>query len=86
MLGSYHQYYRKKNEKMKTTKRKSLKKSLLSKIHIKNMRVYGSGTNLLTFCDPIIKQWDPEANQNAYRGASGAPLLKTIVIGTSISF
>ena len=64
----------------------TLPKSLLSKIHIKNMRVYGSGTNLLTFCDPIIKQWDPEANQNAYRGASGAPLLKTFVIGTSISF
>jgi hypothetical protein len=64
----------------------TLPKSLLSKIHIKSMRVYGSGTNLLTFCDPLLKQWDPETNQNAYRGASGAPLLKTFVIGTSISF
>ena len=64
----------------------TLPKSLLNKIHIKSMRVYGSGTNLLTFCDPLLKQWDPETNQNAYRGASGAPLLKTFVIGTSISF
>ena len=64
----------------------TIPKSLLSKVKIKNARVYASGTNLLTFCDPVLKQWDPETNQNAYRGASGSPLLKTFVIGTSISF
>ena len=35
---------------------------------------------------PIVKVWDPETYQSSRRGASGAPLLKTYVIGTSISF
>jgi len=61
-------------------------KSLLKKIHIKNLRVHASGTNLLTFCNPIVKAWDPETYQSSRRGASGAPLLRTFVIGTSISF
>ena len=61
-------------------------KSLLKKIHIKNLRVHASGTNLLTICNPIVKAWDPETYQSSRRGASGAPLLRTFVIGTSISF
>lgn len=64
----------------------TLPKSLLSKVKIKSMRVHASGTNLLTFCNPVVKHWDPETDQNMYRGAGGAPLLKTFVIGTSISF
>ena len=64
----------------------NLPKSLLKKIHLKKVRVHASGTNLLTFCNPIVKVWDPETYQSSRRGASGAPLLKTYVIGTSISF
>ena len=61
-------------------------KALLSKAHIKSARIHFSATNLITFCNPVVKAWDPEAFQSDYRGASGAPLLKTFVIGTSISF
>ena len=64
----------------------NLPKSLLSKIHLKRVRIHASGTNLLTFCNPIVKEWDPETYQASRRGASGAPLLRTYVIGTSISF
>jgi len=64
----------------------TLPKSVLSKINLKRVRVYASGTNLLTFCNPIVKVWDPETYQASRRGASGAPLLKTFVVGTSISF
>ena len=64
----------------------TLPKKVLSRIHLKNVRVYASGTNLLTFCNPIVKVWDPETYQASRRGASGAPLLRTYVIGTSISF
>ena len=64
----------------------NLPKSLLSKIHLKRVRVFASGTNLLTICNPIVRVWDPETYQSSRRGASGAPLLKTYVIGTSISF
>lgn len=61
-------------------------KSVVSKLHLKRVRVHASGTNLLTFCNPLVKAWDPETYQSSRRGASGAPLLKTFVIGTSISF
>jgi hypothetical protein len=64
----------------------NLPKSLLSKIHLKRVRIHASGTNLLTICNPIVKEWDPETYQASRRGASGAPLLRTYVIGTSISF
>ncbi len=61
-------------------------KSLVSKVGLKSVRVHASATNLLTICNPIVKVWDPETYQASRRGASGAPLLKTFVIGTSISF
>ena len=61
-------------------------KTLLSKAHIKSARIHFSATNLLTICNPIVRVWDPETYQSSRRGASGAPLLKTFVVGTSISF
>jgi hypothetical protein len=64
----------------------SLPKSLVNKVGIKSARVHASATNLLTICNPIVKVWDPETYQASRRGASGAPLLRTFVIGTSISF
>ena len=64
----------------------NLPKGLTKKLHMKRVRVFASGTNLLTFCNPLVKVWDPETYQSERRGAAGAPLLKTYVIGTSISF
>lgn len=63
-----------------------LPKAVVQKVHLKSARIHVSGTNLITFCNPVVKQWDPEASQSSYRGASGAPLLKTYVIGMDISF
>ena len=53
---------------------------------LRSVRVYAGGTNLLTFCDPLAKVWDPETYQSSRRGASGAPLLRTFVLGTNIRF
>ena len=64
----------------------NIPKTLLGKVHVKRARVHFSATNLLTFCNPIVKVWDPETYQSSRRGASGAPLLRTYVIGLSISF
>ena len=64
----------------------NIPKTLLGKVHVKSARVHFSATNLLTFCNPIVKVWDPETYQSSRRGASGAPLLRTYVIGLSISF
>ena len=64
----------------------NIPKTLLGKVHVKHARVHFSATNLLTFCNPIVKVWDPETYQSSRRGASGAPLLRTYVIGLSISF
>ena len=61
-------------------------KKILKKVHMKSVRVHVSGTNLFTICNPIVRVWDPETYQSSRRGASGAPLLRTFVIGTSISF
>ena len=64
----------------------TLPKAILSRIHMKSIRVHASATNLFTICNPIVRVWDPETYQSSRRGASGAPLLRTFVIGTSISF
>ncbi|MCR5351827.1 MAG: SusC/RagA family TonB-linked outer membrane protein [Bacteroidales bacterium] len=61
-------------------------KDVLRRIHLKSVRVHASATNLFTICNPIVRVWDPETYQSSRRGASGAPLLRTFVIGTSISF
>ncbi len=64
----------------------TLPKAVLNRIHMKSIRIHASATNLFTICNPIVRVWDPETYQSSRRGASGAPLLRTFVIGTSISF
>ena len=58
----------------------------IRKACLKSVRVYAGGTNLLTFCDPLARVWDPETYQSSRRGASGAPLLRTFVLGANIRF
>ena len=64
----------------------NLPKSLTSKVNVKHARVFVSGTNLLTFCNKIVKPWDPERNQGDYVGTLGTPLLKTYSFGVNINF
>ncbi|MBR0285975.1 MAG: TonB-dependent receptor [Bacteroidales bacterium] len=59
---------------------------LLQKAHIRSLRVYVNGTNLLTFCNPLLKPYDPERNQNSYLGVAGTPLMKNFSAGININF
>ncbi|MGQ8337769.1 TonB-dependent receptor [Sunxiuqinia sp. A32] len=59
-----------------------LNPSLLSKIGIKNLKVYLSGKNLLTFTK--WKGWDPETGIGL--GSGGRPVLKGYSLGIDFSF
>jgi len=58
----------------------TLPKSLVSSMHIQNIRVYFMGTNLLTFSD--FDLWDPELGSS---NGQQYPLSKTYTIGMTIS-
>ena len=60
--------------------------NFLQKAHIRSLRVYVNGTNLLTFCNPLLKPYDPERNQNSYLGVAGTPLMKNFSAGVNINF
>jgi hypothetical protein len=69
----------------------SLPKSLLSKVNVKNMRVYISGYNLLTFTK--LKNQDPERlggeatpTYSPYVDYYSYPVNRTYTIGASIKF
>lgn len=55
-------------------------------VGIRSLRVYVSGTNLLTFCNKLLKPYDPERNENAYLGVSGYPLMRTYSFGLNLNF
>ncbi len=57
-----------------------LPNELLRKIHAANLRLYFSGTNLLTFSK--FKLWDPEMAGNGM----GYPIQKVLNIGLQLSF
>ena len=58
----------------------------LKKIHLKSLRVYANGTNLLTFCNKLLKPYDPERNQSSYIGVAGTPLMKNFALGVNLNF
>ena len=55
-------------------------------VKIKSLRVYVSGTNLLTFCNDLLKAYDPERNDSVYMNAGGYPLMKTYSLGLNLNF
>ena len=59
---------------------------LLQAVHIRSLRVYANGSNLLTFCNKLLKPYDPEREQNSYIGTAGAPLMKNFSAGVSVNF
>ena len=55
-------------------------------VGIKSLRLYVSGTNLLTFCNKLLKPYDPERNESTYLGVLGYPLMKTYSFGLNLNF
>lgn len=62
----------------------SLPSSLLSKVHIKGLRVYGAATNLFTLSGLMKYDIDPEA-PNGYGGAY-YPQMRTFTFGLNLTF
>lgn len=61
----------------------NLPKKIVSKAGLQNVRVYASGTNLLTWA--AFKEVDPEVNQYATRGWE-VPFSKTFTFGIELTF
>ena len=58
----------------------TLPKEFVGRANVKNLRLYFSGTNLLTFSK--FKLWDPEMAGNGL----GYPIQKVLNVGLQISF
>jgi len=63
----------------------SLPGKWISKIGLRQARIYVSGTNLLTICNKLLKPYDPERNFG-WIGGGGSPLIKTYSFGVNINF
>lgn len=60
----------------------TLPKNLLSKIYVSKMRVYATGSNLLTFTKShLVKNYDPEN-----RGSEKFPMSRQIIFGVNVDF
>lgn len=60
---------------------------LTRKYYMDNVRFYVSATNLLTFTDSFLKQFDPEKYEGSqYKGGYDYPLTKSFNIGVNVSF
>lgn len=64
----------------------TLPKQFLSRIGISGVRVFVSGTNLLTFCKDELKDADPERQEAAWDANLAYPLMKSFNFGLSINF
>jgi hypothetical protein len=69
----------------------TLPQKIMSKVNVKNLRVYISGYNLLTFTklenvDPERQGSDPSINSTPYVDFYSYPVNKTFTIGASIKF
>ncbi len=57
----------------------------LKKVGIKSLRVYFNGGNLLTFCNKLLKDVDPEATDSG-RSGGDFPINRTFTFGFNLNF
>lgn len=58
-------------------------KTLINRIGVKNLRIYGSAQNIFTFHD--VNFWDPERGEDGL-GYGIYPVTKTMVVGLDLTF
>lgn len=59
---------------------------LLKNVGIDKLRLYINGYNLLTFCDPFVKAFDPEKIEGDYNAGLNYPLNRTFNFGLTMNF
>lgn len=63
----------------------TFKPALLNKVGIKSARLYVNGGNLFTFCNKLLKNVDPESNDNGRAGGYFQPTM-TYSFGVNLNF
>jgi TonB-linked SusC/RagA family outer membrane protein len=58
----------------------------LNKLKISNFRIYVNGSNLYTFCDKLLKYFDPERGEGPWGAEYDYPLTKSYNLGLNITF
>jgi len=61
-------------------------KAVLSKVGIGSARVFVNGFNLLTFCNKLLRQADPEREERDWSAGLAYPLMRSYNIGVNITF
>ncbi len=64
----------------------TLPKSLTKKVGISSCRFFLNGFNLLTWCDPLLKNADPEREERDWGASLAYPLMKSYNVGLNINF
>ena len=55
-------------------------------IGLKSARVYVNGYNLITICNPFLKDMDPERDEGAFGAGNTYPLMRSLNLGLNIKF
>lgn len=64
----------------------TLPKKLTRKAGISDLRIFVNGFNLLTFCNSLLKDADPEREERDWGASLAYPLMKAYNIGLNINF
>jgi hypothetical protein len=64
----------------------TLPKSVLQTVKISRARIYLNGFNLLTFCNKLLKEADPEREERDWSAGLAYPLMRSYNIGVNITF
>ena len=60
--------------------------ALLKKVGLSKARIFLNGFNLLTFCNPLLKEADPEREERDWSAGLAYPLMRSFNIGVNITF
>lgn len=61
-------------------------KALIGRVGISKARIYLNGFNLLTFCNKLLKEADPEREERDWSAGLAYPLMRSYNIGVNITF
>ncbi|HEX2967465.1 MAG TPA: TonB-dependent receptor [Bacteroidales bacterium] len=64
----------------------TLPKSFVSRVGLSNGRIFVNGYNLLTFCNKLLKDADPERQEADWDANLNYPLMKSYNFGVNINF
>ena len=64
----------------------TLPNSVLKAVGLSRARIFLNGFNLLTFCNKLLKEADPEREERDWSAGLAYPLMRSYNIGVNITF